>query len=125
MPMFKRIAGTSAKVAAKVKGEAARLGGMIPGAGLSGMNGLGGMLLNAVQFVGVLLVKTPVGGIAALSGTTPGSGTCTLYGWDGTSFAVTTLEVLVRNPWAFAAGGNKTAVVFKFASTYWLLTWEC
>ncbi len=127
MPFFKRIAGSPQKVAGKTKREAARSGGMLPGFGSVGMNNAAGILSNFLGGLGIAIVKTPIGGVPALSGTTPGSADCTLMSWDGTTFQLTSPAVIlpVRNPWSFAAGGNKVAVIFRWAATYWLLTWSC
>lgn len=127
MPFFKRIAGSDRKVAGKTKREATRVGGMLPGFGQVGMNNAAGILSNFLGGLGLAIVKTPGGGVPALSGTTPGSGDCTLMSWDGTTFQASSPAVTlpVRNPWDVAAGANKTAIVGRFAATYWLITWKC
>lgn len=51
--------------------------------------------------------KAPSGGVAAKSGNTPGSATCTLYTWDGTSEVLGTNTVTVKNSYATAVGANK------------------
>lgn len=112
----------SAKAMAGTTDEALR-GGSASGQGI--INGPFGIAAKVQEFLGLALVRTPVGGIAALSGSVPGVADCVKLQWDGTALTAGTVPIRVYNPWAFAAGGNKTAVVFKFASTYWLLTWEC
>lgn len=112
----------SARMLAGTTEESLRAGAM-SGPGIS--NGPFGIVAKLQEFLGIMLVKTPIGGIPALSGTTPGQADCVKLTWDGTALNTGTVPVRVYNPWAFAAGGNKTAIAFKFASSYWLLTWSC
>jgi hypothetical protein len=70
-------------------------------------------------------VKAPAGGIAALSGTTPGSGSCTLYVWSGGSFAATGGTVTVRNPYSSAVGANKLLWVADWSGATWVVSESC
>lgn len=63
-------------------------------------------VLNALS-TGIQKAKAPTGGIAAKSGSTPGSATCTLYKWDGTSETLDTATVTVKNSYSSAVGANK------------------
>lgn len=112
----------SARMLAGTTEESLRAGSM-SGPGIT--NGPFGIAAKIQEFLGVLLIKTPGGGIAALSGTAPGVADCYKLQWDGTALTTGTVQVRVYNPWDVSAGANKTAVVFKFASSYWLLTWSC
>jgi methenyltetrahydromethanopterin cyclohydrolase len=69
--------------------------------------------------------RSPGGGIAAISGTTPGSATCTLYTWDGTSFSLGSDEITVKNPYAAAVGASKKVWAVKWQGDYWAANWEC
>jgi hypothetical protein len=72
-------------------------------------------------------VQAPIGGIPALSGTTPGSATCTEYLYtSATSFATTGGSTLtVYNAYPVAVGASKLVGAVYFKGQYWALTEQC
>lgn len=63
---------------------------------------------------GVKIVQTPGGGIAARSGTTVGSATCTEYKINsGTTLATNTSTVTVKNIWPFAIPASMYIMAVK------------
>jgi hypothetical protein len=70
-------------------------------------------------------VKAPSGGIAALSGTTPGSATCTMYTWNGTAFQATGSTLTVRNPYSSAVAASKLLWVADWQGATWVVSEAC
>jgi hypothetical protein len=74
---------------------------------------------------GVQLCRSPGGGIDAISGTTPGSADCTLYTWDGSSFAIGSETITVKNRWTTAVGATKRVTAVWWRGDWWAENWEC
>lgn len=70
-------------------------------------------------------VRAPVGGIPARSGATPGSATCTLCTYDGTTWAVGTETLLVKNDYATAVEALKLLWVTFWSGAWWVVTESC
>jgi hypothetical protein len=70
-------------------------------------------------------VKAPAGGIAAMSGSTPGSATCTKYVWSGGSLTATGTTLTVKNPYTTAVGANKFAWAVDWEGATWIATEAC
>jgi hypothetical protein len=71
---------------------------------------------------GGLVAKSPGGGIGAMSGTTPGSATCTLYNFDGTSLTAGDTDT-VFNMASTAVAANKFLQV-KSIQGHWFVDVE-
>jgi hypothetical protein len=70
-------------------------------------------------------VQAPAGGIAARTGTTPGSATCTMYTWNGTAFQATGSTLTVRNPYPSAVGASKMLWVVDWSGATWVVSESC
>jgi hypothetical protein len=79
----------------------------------------------ASRALGCIPVQAPVGGIAALAGTTPGSATCTRYTWTGTAFALGSATLTVRNSYGSAVGAGKLVWATWWQGSWWVLTEAC
>lgn len=74
----------------------------------------------------VILVYTPGGGIAARSGTTPGSATCNIVTWNGTALSNSgNGTVTVYNAYSAAFSASKYAWCLYWKGSYWGATQEC
>lgn len=62
---------------------------------------------------GVKVVQTPGGGIAARSGTTVGSGTCTEFKINSGTLTTNTNTITVKNIWPFAIPASMYIVAVK------------
>jgi hypothetical protein len=71
------------------------------------------------------LAKTPSGGIPALSGTTPGSASCTLGWFDGSAIQTTTDTLTIYNIGTTAVAGNKWCLINWFDSTPFVVVEPC
>jgi hypothetical protein len=69
----------------------------------------------------MIFVTTPVGGIAAFSGATPGSGTCTVLSRTGTLSDTVT----VYNRHTVAFGASKIGLAVLIGNEYWITTEQC
>jgi hypothetical protein len=69
-------------------------------------------------------VRTPSGGIQAMSGNVPGSATCTFYEWDGTNETLGTRTDTVLNEFG-AVSGNRKAVVRFDKGSWWFVVQAC
>jgi hypothetical protein len=69
----------------------------------------------------------PAGGIAAATGTTtitPGSATCTLLVWGGTTLTSGD-SVTVKNKYSVAVGASKRIDIYWWAGEWWVATEQC
>lgn len=73
----------------------------------------------------ILRVRSPGGGIAARSGATPGSAACDVCTWDGTSWAVGSETLTVKNDYPTAVEATKLLWVVYWLGDYWVMTEEC
>lgn len=73
----------------------------------------------------ILRVKSPAGGIAAMTGSTPGSATCTLEAWNGSARSTGSGTITVRNDHPTAVGASKLLWVVWWQGDYWVMTEAC
>jgi hypothetical protein len=73
----------------------------------------------------VIRVLSPSGGIAARSGGTPGSATCTLCTWNGTTWTSTGGSQVVKNDYPTAVAGTKLLWAVNWGSEYFVMTEQC
>lgn len=71
------------------------------------------------------IFQTPVGGIAARSGTTAGSASCTMYYMDGTTITTTGNSFTVYNIFGDAIGGSVYIVASPVKGGYVLISEDC
>jgi hypothetical protein len=74
---------------------------------------------------GLMPVKSPSGGIPAMSGSTPGSATCTLYTYDGTDFTLGTETITVKNVYSSSTAGNNLTWVAWWSGAWFVITEGC
>jgi hypothetical protein len=74
---------------------------------------------------GLIRVLSPAGGIAARSSGTPGSATCTLCTWNGTTWTSTGGSLTVKNDYTTAVGASKLLWVTLWGSDYFVVTEAC
>lgn len=72
---------------------------------------------------GSLVCKTGGGGIAARSGTTVSSGTCTVWQRSGTTLSATSTTITVYNL-STTAVGNTVYIVAEMTNIGWVAVWE-
>lgn len=70
-----------------------------------------------------LVAKSPGGGIAARSGTTVSSATCTVWQRSGTTLSATTQTITVYNL-STTAVGNTVYIVATMTNIGWVAVWE-
>jgi hypothetical protein len=104
----------AAQAALKQAQEASRLGAVASAVG----GGLSSGQRRAVA---------PAGGIAALSGSTPGSGTVTFREWDGTSVTLGSETATAYNDWPGAVPASAELVVEQVYGTddWFVVGWWC
>jgi hypothetical protein len=73
----------------------------------------------------VRAARSPSGGIPAMTGTTPGSATCTFYTFDGTSQTLGSETATVRNDLPAAVDGNRKIKVYWDQGSWWFLVQSC
>jgi hypothetical protein len=73
----------------------------------------------------VLRVSSPVGGIPARSGGTPGSAVCTTCTWNGTTWAGGGPNLTVKNDYPTAVAGSKLLWVVSWGNEYFVMTEQC
>lgn len=67
--------------------------------------------------------KSKSGGIAAMSGSTPGKADVTLWDFGGTSFVTQNVEVEAFNVGSTAVGATKL-ILLAMVGKYWFVIWE-
>lgn len=81
-----------------------------------------GYALRLVGGAGITIALSGSGGVAARSGTTPGSGTVTLYSFNGTTISSGS-TVTAYNMGASSVAGN-TYLMLMAIGGYWFVVWE-
>jgi hypothetical protein len=79
----------------------------------------------AAASTALIRVLSPAGGIAARSGGTPGSASCTLCTWNGTTWTSTGGSLTVKNDYPTAVGGSKLLWVTPWGGDYFTVTEQC
>ena len=86
------------------------------------MDGAGTLRLDSL----LKFVQVNSGGIAARSGTTVSSASCTELAFNGTNSLTTGAAALtVYNPWNTAAPASKYALAVYLLGAWWLAAWDC
>lgn len=73
----------------------------------------------------VIRALSPSGGIAARSGGTPGSATCTLCTWNGTTWTSTGGSQVVKNDYTTAVGASKLIWAVSWGGDYFVMVEAC
>jgi hypothetical protein len=99
----------------------------LTGTGLIGVDGADGdtppTIVDYRDDSGTALAKSGGSGIPALSGSTPGSGTVTLYSFNGTTLSATTTTVTAYNMTSGAVAANAW-LQLKLIAGYWFIDVE-
>ncbi len=94
---------------------------------LSVQVGFSGILIRYLGQVFGAYIAVTSGTITARSGTTPGTGNVTPYGWDGTSLVTmgTTIPVYSISSTTGGIPTNTYCIVLKIFGAYWIITADC
>jgi hypothetical protein len=117
-------AGTTASDPAKPADPAVSLS-TFPAYVLARREPTGEMIFDPPSTAALVRVLSPSGGIAARSGGTPGSATCTLCTWNGTTWTSTGGSLTVKSDYPTAVAGSKLLWVTPWGSDYFVVTEQC
>lgn len=125
VPKYKKGDGLHAATINAHTEELRKLNRVRTGSGLSSRMGMGGLAMGVVFPVVAKIAKTGGSGIAAMTGSTPGSGAITLYDYDGSTLVAGQADV-AKNLATGADGAIAATawVVVVEIDGFWFVLWE-